>query len=314
MKKRNGKITGILLAAVLAAASLSACGREGGAVQTEVQSTAEAQSAAETQDAAAGAAAEQASDEAQAAETQEAVQDASEGTDLLDTVLERGTLIIGTEGTYSPNSYHDESGELVGFDVEVAEGIAEHIGVEAQFMEAEWDSLFAAMDSGRVDIVVNEVEYSDDRAETYDFSEPYTYVHGALMVAEANTEISSFEDLAGKRAAQNLTSSWGQMAESYGAELVSVDSVSQCVELLLSGRVDATLNAETAFSSYLSVNPDAGGHRRLAPGKPGCSRVRHGIRHADASGYQTNLLFRPGADRRPCPRDRRVAGKRPDLN
>ena len=137
MKKRNGKITGILLAAVLAAASLSACGREGGAVQTEVQSTAEAQSAAETQDAAAGAAAEQASDEAQAAETQEAVQDASEGTDLLDTVLERGTLIIGTEGTYSPNSYHDESGELVGFDVEVAEGIAEHIGVEAQFMEAE---------------------------------------------------------------------------------------------------------------------------------------------------------------------------------
>ncbi len=257
MKKRNGKITGILLAAVLAAASLSACGREGGAVQTEVQSTAEAQSAAETQDAAAGAAAEQASDEAQAAETQEAVQDASEGTDLLDTVLERGTLIIGTEGTYSPNSYHDESGELVGFDVEVAEGIAEHIGVEAQFMEAEWDSLFAAMDSGRVDIVVNEVEYSDERAEKYDFSEPYTYVHGALMVAEANTEISSFEDLAGKRAAQNLTSSWGQMAESYGAELVSVDSVSQCVELLLSGRVDATLNAETAFSSYLSVNPDA---------------------------------------------------------
>ena len=77
------------------------------------------------------------------------------------------------------------------------------------------------------------------------------------MVAEANTEISSFEDLAGKRAAQNLSSSSGQMAESYGAELVSVDSVSQCVELLLSGRVDATLNAETAFSSYLSVNPDA---------------------------------------------------------
>ena len=231
MRKR-GKIrwTGLLLAALLAAVSLCACG----------SAASDAQDAASAQTAAAGASAGESSEP-----------------DLLDTVLERGTLIIGTEGTYSPNSYHDESGALVGFDVEVAEGIAQHLGVEAQFMEAEWDSLFAAMDSGRVDIVVNEVEYSEDRAEKYDFSQPYTYVHGALMVASDNEDISGFEDLAGKRAAQNLTSSWGRMAESYGAELVSVDSVSQCVELLLSGRVDATLNAETAFSNYLSVNPDA---------------------------------------------------------
>ena len=240
---------GLLLAGVLAAVSLSACGQSGEEAQT-AQTTAESVS-----EAAESEASESVSEETENASRTTASDSGEE--DLLDTVLERGTLIIGTEGTYSPNSYHDESGELVGFDVDVARGIAEYLGVEAQFMEAEWDSLFAAMDSGRVDIVVNEVEYSDERAEKYDFSEPYTYVHGALMVAESNTDINSFEDLAGKRAAQNLTSSWGRMAESYGAELVSVDSVSQCVELLLSGRVDATLNAETAFSSYLSVNPDA---------------------------------------------------------
>ena len=240
---------GLLLAGVPAAVSLSACGQSGEEAQT-AQTTAESVS-----EAAESEASESVSEETENA-SQTTASDSGEE-DLLDTVLERGTLIIGTEGTYSPNSYHDESGELVGFDVDVARGIAEYLGVEAQFMEAEWDSLFAAMDSGRVDIVVNEVEYSDERAEKYDFSEPYTYVHGALMVAESNTDINSFEDLAGKRAAQNLTSSWGRMAESYGAELVSVDSVSQCVELLLSGRVDATLNAETAFSGYLSVNPDA---------------------------------------------------------
>nr|WP_318686485.1 transporter substrate-binding domain-containing protein [uncultured Acetatifactor sp.] len=181
----------------------------------------------------------------------------SQDSDLLDEILERGTLIIGTEGTYAPNSYHDESGELVGFDVEVAEKVAEHLGVEAQFLEAEWDSLFAAMDAGRIDLVVNEVEYSEERAEKYDFSKPYTYIRGALMVAQSNNDITGFADLSGKRAAQNLTSSWGQMAESYGAELVSVDSVAQCAELLLSGRVDATLNAETAFYHYMNVNPDA---------------------------------------------------------
>lgn len=177
--------------------------------------------------------------------------------DLLDKITEAGVIIIGTEGTYSPNSYHDESGALVGFDVEVGRKIAEKLGVEAEFVESEWDSLFAGMVAGRVDIVVNEVEYSDERALKYDFSQPYTYIHGALMVAEDNDEITGFEDLDGKRSAQNLTSSWGQMAERYGAELVSIDALSQCVELLLTGRADATLNAETAFYDYLNAHPDA---------------------------------------------------------
>lgn len=180
----------------------------------------------------------------------------AEATDLLDKIQEAGLIIVGTEGTYSPNSYHDEDGNLVGFDVDVARGIAEHLGVEIEFMEAEWDSLFGALDSGRIDIIVNEVEYSDERSEKYDFSEPYTYVHGALLVAEDNTDITGFDNLDGARAAQNLTSSWGQEAEGYGAELVSVDSVAQGIELILSGRADCMLNAETAFYDYLKKHPD----------------------------------------------------------
>ena len=178
-------------------------------------------------------------------------------TDLLDKIQEAGVIVVGTEGTYSPNSYHDENGDLVGFDVDVSRGVADHLGVDIQFVEAEWDSLFASMDSGRVDIVVNEAEYSDERAVKYDFSEPYTYVHGALLVAEDNTDITGFDTLEGKRAAQNLTSSWGQEAEGCGAELVSVDSVAEGIELILSGRADCMLNAETAFYDYMNKHPDA---------------------------------------------------------
>ena len=178
-------------------------------------------------------------------------------TDLLDKIQEAGVIVVGTEGTSSPNSYHDENGDLVGFDVDVARGVADHLGVDIQFVEAEWDSLFASMDSGRVDIVVNEAEYSDERAVKYDFSEPYTYVHGALLVAEDNTDITGFDTLEGKRAAQNLTSSWGQEAEGCGAELVSVDSVAEGIELILSGRADCMLNAETAFYDYMNKHPDA---------------------------------------------------------
>ncbi len=180
----------------------------------------------------------------------------SDNTNALEAIKEKGVLVVGTEGTYSPNSYHDENGDLVGFDVDVAKAIGKHLGVEVEFFEAEWDSLFAAMDAGRVDTVINEVEYDEERALKYDFSEPYTYVRGALLVSEDNDDIKSFEDLDGKKAAQNLTSSWGRMAEEYGAELVSVDSVNQTMELIKSGRADATLNAETAFGDYMKNHPD----------------------------------------------------------
>lgn len=180
----------------------------------------------------------------------------SDDQDLLDQIQDKGVITIGTEGTYSPNSYHDENGELVGFDVEVGKAIADKLGVKAEFVEAEWDSLFAAMDSGRIDTVINEVEYSKEREKKYDLSKPYTYIHGALLVAENNTDIKTFDDIKGKRSAQNLTSSWGVMAEDLGAELVSIDTLDQVMDLLNSGRVDATLNAETAFADYMKVNPD----------------------------------------------------------
>ena len=151
----------------------------------------------------------------------------------------------------------DEEGNLTGFDVEVGRLIARELGVEAQFVESSWDSLFAAMDAGRVDIVINEVEANEERAEKYDFSQPYTYVHGALMVREDEESVTGFADLEGKRAAQNLTSSWGELAESYGAQLVGVDSMDQSIQLLESGRADVTLNSETAFGDYLKKHPDA---------------------------------------------------------
>lgn len=178
-------------------------------------------------------------------------------TDLLSEIQNKGVIVIGTEGTYSPNSYHDENGDLVGFDVEVGRKIAEKLGVEAEFVESEWDSLFAAMDSGRIDIVVNEVEVTAERAEKYDFSQPYTYVHGALLVRSDNEDIQSFDDISGKKSAQNLASNWTVTAESYGAQVVGVESMNQSVELLLSGRADCTLNAETAFYDYLKNHPEA---------------------------------------------------------
>ncbi len=177
--------------------------------------------------------------------------------DQLARIQAAGEITIAMEGTWAPWTYHDESDELVGFDVEVGKAIAEKLGVEPVFIEGEWDGLLAGLEAGRYDIMVNGVEYTDERGEKYDFSEPYGYIRTAIMVKGDNTEIQSYEDLAGKTTANTISSTYAQLAESYGATATGVDDLNQTIELLLQGRVDATLNAEVTFYDYLAVHPDA---------------------------------------------------------
>ena len=177
--------------------------------------------------------------------------------DLLARIQAKGELVIATEGTWAPWTYHDEDDKLVGFDVEVATKIAEKLGVKATFVETEWDGIFAGIDSERYDIAANGVEITDERAEKYDFSTPYGYIRTALIVKGDNEDIKSFEDLKGKSTANSIASTYMTLAESYGASAVGVDSLDQTLDLVLSGRVDATLNAEVSYYDYLKVHPDA---------------------------------------------------------
>ena len=181
----------------------------------------------------------------------------AEETDLLGRIEARGDVIVATEGTWAPWTYHDESGALVGFDVEVARAIAEKLGVEARFIESEWDGIFAGMYAGRYDFAANGVEVTAERAEKYDFSTPYAHIRTALVVRGDNAEIDDFSDLAGKRTANSIGSTYMELAESLGAEAMGVDSLEQTIEMVRFGRADATLNAEVSIYDYLRAHPDA---------------------------------------------------------
>src|SRR5260370_31218962 len=75
-----------------------------------------------------------------------------------------GVLRVGTEGVYSPFSYHDPAtGELTGYDVDVARAVGEKIGVKVEFVEVPWDSIFAALEADRFDVVANEVTITPER-------------------------------------------------------------------------------------------------------------------------------------------------------
>ena len=177
--------------------------------------------------------------------------------DQLAAIQTNGKLVVALEGAWQPWSYHDESDTLVGYDVKVSRAIAEKLGVEPEYVESDWDSLFAGLDAGRFDIVCNGVEVTDERAKTYDFTTPYGYIHTALAVRKDNEDIKSFEDLKGKTTANSLASTYMELAESYGATVQGIDTLEETIQLLTAGRIDATLNADVSFYDYLNVHPDA---------------------------------------------------------
>ena len=175
----------------------------------------------------------------------------------LDSIQKSGKLVVALEGAWQPWSYHDSSDTLVGYDVEVSRAIAGKLGVEPEYVESDWDSLFAGLDAGRYDMVCNGVEVTEERAKTYAFTTPYGYIHTALAVRKDNTDITSFEDLKGKTTANSLASTYMELAESYGATVQGIDTLEETIQLLTAGRIDATLNADVSFYDYLNVHPEA---------------------------------------------------------
>ena len=236
MKK---KIIALMLAMTTAAA-LAACGTTTQAPADSAQSA----ESAETAEAAGEEAAEAGSETAAAGDELAAIQAA-------------GVITVGIEGTYPPYCYHDESGALVGFEVETAEAIAAKLGVKAEFVEADWDSLIAGMQAGRFNVMLNDVTPTEERKQAFDFTEPYTYVHDVLIVGIDNEDIKSFEDLKGRNTSNTISSTFAQIAESYGATVTPIDTFEQSVEMVASGRAEATINSELVYADYMKNNPDA---------------------------------------------------------
>ena len=162
--------------------------------------------------------------------------------DLINQIKERGYITIATEGNWSPYTYHDEkTNELVGFDVELGKYIADALGVEARY-----------------DLAINGVTYSDERAKSYNFSNPYLYDQTVLIVLEDNEDIKSFDDLNGKVTTNSTGSSYAEMALELGAEVKYVQTFGDTIELLKRGDAQATINARVTYEDYMRAHPDGG--------------------------------------------------------
>ncbi|MCR4998307.1 MAG: amino acid ABC transporter substrate-binding protein [Lachnospiraceae bacterium] len=226
------KLTSILLIAATTVATLAGCG-------SNSASSAPAGESAEV-----------------SANETDAVSASAEGS-TYDDIIANGYITFATEGTYAPYSYHNDADELVGFDVEIARAVADKLGVEARFTETQWDGIIAGLDAGKYDAIANQVSITEERQQKYLFSTPYTYAYGAVVVNEANDDITSFEDLDGKDVALTVTSNWAEVAESYGGSIVATNGFSESIQLVIQQKADATVNDNVTFLDFKANQPDA---------------------------------------------------------
>ncbi|WP_426101174.1 transporter substrate-binding domain-containing protein [Massilia sp. TSP1-1-2] len=176
--------------------------------------------------------------------------------DLLATAKARGTLKIAMEGTYPPFNFKDQkTGQLTGYDVDVARLVFARLGVKPEFVTTEWSAILAGLAAGRYDVIISQVGINPKRELVFDFSIPYTYSSPQLIVRKNDSaRYASLADLKGKKVGVGQGSVFEQQAKAVpGIDVKSYPAAPENLQDLATGRVDAALN-DSLMVSYLLKN------------------------------------------------------------
>lgn len=151
-------------------------------------------------------------------------------------------LVVATEPAYPPFESQAEGGGYEGFDIDLFNAVGEVAGLEIQFESLPFDGIIPALQAGTVGAAISAMTITAERAETVDFSRPYFKAGLAIAVEADNEEITSFEDLVGKRIAVQIGTTGAAEAEKVeGAEVVTFESTPLALQELSNGNADAVI-------------------------------------------------------------------------
>ena len=226
--KMKKKMLSLLLCGCLAASALAGCGK---ASEEEVVTNTDAEDAAED------AAAEAEDTEAAA----DAAEDTAEAASDMEYVLEKGTLLVGITN-FEPMDYMDENGEWIGFDADLANAFAESLGIEAEFVEIEWDSKIMELDSSAIDCVWNGMTLTDEVTSSMECTD--AYLHNAQVVvvpADVAEDYQDVESLSGLTFAVEAGSAGEAEVSALGLDYIPVSAQSDALLEVASGTSDAAV-------------------------------------------------------------------------
>lgn len=179
----------------------------------------------------------------------------------LKTVQDKGALVIGLDTSFPPMGFLDESGEIAGFDIDLANAVAERIGVEAEFQPIDWDAKVLELESGKVDVLWNGLTITDERIEKMLFGKPYLANRQIVIVAN-DSGITDKAGLEGKKvgvqrdsSAVDAINSEPEVKDTF-AELVEFDNNLNAFNDLKVGRIDAVVMDEVVGKYIIATDAE----------------------------------------------------------
>ena len=177
----------------------------------------------------------------------------------LDQIKQKGELVVGTSADYPPYEFHTEvdgKDTIVGFDMEIAQAIADKLGLELQIDDMDFDAALLSVQQGKADIAMAGVTVTDERKAVMDFSDSYATGIQSIIVPN-DSEIASPDDLAGKKiGTQRGTTGYIYCSDDFGDEnVVAYDDGLTAVQALNNGQVDAVVIDNAPAQEFVAANP-----------------------------------------------------------
>ena len=185
---------------------------------------------------------------------------ATAGSSALQEIKDSGKLVIGTCADYPPYEWHlikDGKDEIIGFDIDIAQAIADELGVELEIKDMDFDGLIPALSTGKIDMIIAGMNPTDERKQSVDFTDVYYTQKDALVIkSEDAKDIRSEDDLKkASLATQKATIQETYLLENFpDAALQSVPKWNTAILSLVTGKVDAVLMVETVAKQYVEQN------------------------------------------------------------
>lgn len=183
-------------------------------------------------------------------------------TDKLQEIKDSGKLVMGTSADYPPYEWHlikDGKDEIIGFDIDIAQAIADELGVELKVKDMDFDGLIPALTTGKIDIIIAGMNATEERKQSVDFTDVYYTQTDIVVIRKEDADKFTSED---SLKTANLATQKATVQETYlleafpDAEIQSVPKWNTAIMSLTTGKVDAVMMVDTVAKQFIAQNDD----------------------------------------------------------
>jgi polar amino acid transport system substrate-binding protein len=183
-------------------------------------------------------------------------------TDKLQEIKDKGKLVMGTSADYPPYEWHlikDGKDEIIGFDIDIAQAIADELGVELEVKDMAFDGLIPALSTGKIDMIIAGMNATEERKQSVDFTDVYYTQTDIVVIRKEDADKFTSEDSlkTAALATQKATVQETYLLETFpDAEIQSVPKWNTAIMSLTTGKVDAVMMVDTVAKQFIAQNED----------------------------------------------------------